>query len=125
MWVTFEHGFGIYSALERQVIQFGSYRLKLERAVNPTDIIFENVGVNQNKHLRRKDLMRCLVLAILVLFLAVGMMLVAQMQVYTYMNKMPMTDCDTLSSAYTDEELHSIAYTEYRALERTVAENGL
>lgn len=32
MWITFQEGVGVYAALERQSLQFGSYVMKLEKA---------------------------------------------------------------------------------------------
>lgn len=82
----------------------------MQRAQHPTDIKFENREILPSRFRIRKILFVIVVVILGIAFFFCGNYLVARMQIISFMQQPPLTDCTKMRSHYDEDSLESLAF---------------
>ena len=118
MWVTFKTDTSVQAALNQKKFKFGERKFRVERAQHPTDIKYENREISPASHAQRKYCFATFVTLLGVAFFFTGNYLIERMQIISFMQQPPLTNCDSMRSHYDDEALLSLAFQEFLSLKR-------
>ena len=110
MWVTYKSDTSVQAAFSKKEFKFDEHTFKVKRAQHPTDIKFENREISPANHANRKC---CFILTVIILgiaFFFCGNWLVTRMQIISFMQQPPLTNCEQMRSHYDHHTLKSLAF---------------
>ena len=118
MWVTFKTDTSVLKALKQKKFEFDDTSFTVKRAQHPTDIKFENREISPTSYRYRKYTFVAFVVLLGVAFFFSSNYLLERMQIISFMQQPPLTNCPAMRSNYDDESLLSLAYQEFLSLKR-------
>ena len=105
MWVTYKSDTSVQAAFSKKKFKFDEHEFVVKRAQHPTDIKFENREISPANHKSRKCCFIIFVVIFGIIFFFCGNWLVMKMQVISFMQQPPLTNCDSIISQYDHDSL--------------------